>query len=55
MLATFNIKDIFTVASRLKRMNEGRYKEFMGSEAFRSDFMTLLDLIEKLKKQQNEK
>lgn len=49
MQKEIDIKDIFTVAGRLKRMR----KEFIGSEAFKVDFKTLMDLIDNLK-QQNE-
>jgi hypothetical protein len=55
MLNTVDIKDIFVVAARLKRMNEKRYPEFLGSAAFQIDFETLLDLIEKWKKQNDKK
>lgn len=40
-----DIKDIFTVAARLKRMR----KEVIATEAFREDFITLMDLIERFK------
>ncbi len=47
MQGTFDVKDLFTVAARLKRMN----KAFIDSDAFEIDFTTLMDLIDKLKKQ----
>jgi hypothetical protein len=47
-------KDLLTVAARIKRMNAGKYPAFVGSVAFKSDLVTLIDLIEKLKEQKDE-
>ncbi len=52
MLEPFDVKDIFTVAARLKRMHDA--KAFMSTTSFKIDFETLIELIEKWKKQ-NEK
>ncbi len=48
MQEPFDVKDIFTVAARLRRMHAA--KAFMSTNNFRIDFETLLDLIEKWKK-----
>lgn len=49
-----DIKDIATVATRLRRQTTIKPASFVGSVAFKSDLITLLDLIDKLK-EQNEK
>jgi hypothetical protein len=51
MQEKLDITDLLTVATRIKRMSKGRYPAFMGSAAFKSEFTTLLDLIDKLKEQ----
>lgn len=51
MQGKLDITDLLKVAERIKRMSSGKYPAFMGSEAFKSEFTTLLDLIDKLKEQ----
>lgn len=51
MQEKLDITDLLTVAERIKRMSSGRYPAFMGSPAFKIEFTTLLDLIDKLKAQ----
>ncbi|CAB4124131.1 hypothetical protein UFOVP51_34 [uncultured Caudovirales phage] len=46
-----DIKDLATVATRLRRQTISKPASFIGSVAFKSDLTTLLDLIDKLKEQ----
>ncbi len=54
MQEKLDITDLLIVVARIKRMSAGKYPAFMGSAAFKSEFTTLLDLIDKLR-EQNEK
>ena len=44
-----DIKDLATVAARLRRQTIAKPASFIGSVVFKSDLITLLDLIDKLK------